>query len=46
MGGAIPPFPNTSSWRGARLRKAHGQLYLYLTIKSMHYTFQKALKGK
>jgi hypothetical protein len=29
MSGAIPPFPNTPSWRGAQL-KAQGQLYLYL----------------
>jgi hypothetical protein len=24
--------PNTASWRGGRLKKAQGQLYLYLTI--------------
>jgi len=28
MRGAIPPLPNTPSWRGAV--EAHGQLYLYL----------------
>jgi len=30
MRGAIPPLPNTPSWRGAQLKKARGQLYLYL----------------
>jgi cell division protein FtsN len=30
MRGAIPPLPNTHSWRGAQLKKAQGQLYLYL----------------
>jgi hypothetical protein len=30
MSGAIPPLPNTSSWRSAQLKKAQGQLYLYL----------------
>jgi hypothetical protein len=31
MSGAIPPLPNTPSWRGAQLKKeAQGQLYLYL----------------
>jgi len=29
MRGAIPPLPNTQSWRGAQL-KTQGQLYLYL----------------
>jgi hypothetical protein len=28
MSGAIPPLPNTPSWRGAQLKKAQGQLYL------------------
>jgi hypothetical protein len=28
--GAIPPFSNTPSWRGGELKKAQGQLYLYL----------------
>jgi hypothetical protein len=28
MRGAIPPFPNTSSWRGAQLKKAQEQLYI------------------
>jgi hypothetical protein len=27
---AIPPLPNTPSWCGSELRKAQGQLYLYL----------------
>jgi hypothetical protein len=27
MSGAMPPLPNTPSWRGAQL-KAQGQLYL------------------
>jgi len=27
---AVPPLPNTPSWRGAQLKiKAQGQLYLY-----------------
>jgi len=26
MRGAIPPLPNTPSWRGAQLKKAQGQL--------------------
>jgi hypothetical protein len=28
MRGTILPFPNTPSWRGAQLKKAHVQLYL------------------
>jgi hypothetical protein len=35
MSGAIPPLPNTPSWRGAQ-KKAQGQLYftlLYLRFK-------------
>jgi hypothetical protein len=33
MSGAIPPLPNTPSWRGDQLKKeAQGQLYLYLTF--------------
>jgi len=24
MSGAIPPFPNTPSWRGAQLKEAQG----------------------
>jgi hypothetical protein len=32
MSGAIPPLPNTPSWRGAQLKKAQRQLYsLYLS---------------
>jgi len=30
MRGAIPPLPNTPSWRGAEFKKAQGQLYLYV----------------
>jgi hypothetical protein len=30
MYGAILPLPSTPSWRGAELREAQGQLYLYL----------------
>jgi hypothetical protein len=30
MNGAIPPLPNTPLWRGAQLKEAQGQLYLYL----------------
>jgi hypothetical protein len=32
MGGAVPPLPNTPSWRGAQLRGAQGQLYLLPSI--------------
>jgi len=33
MHGAIPPLPNTPSWRGAQSKKkAQGQLYLYLAM--------------
>jgi hypothetical protein len=28
MGRAVPPLPNTPSWRGAQLGGAKGQLYL------------------
>jgi len=28
MGGAIPPLPNTPSWRRTQLKKAQGHLYL------------------
>jgi len=31
MGGAVPPLPNTPSWRGAQLGGAQGQLYLTFT---------------
>jgi hypothetical protein len=30
MSGAIPSLPNTPSWRGAQIKKAQGQLYLYV----------------
>jgi len=30
MRAAITPLPNTPSWRGAQLKKKHGQLCLYL----------------
>jgi hypothetical protein len=29
MGGAVPPLPNTLSWRGAQSGGAQGQLYLF-----------------
>jgi hypothetical protein len=29
MSGAIPPLRSTPSWRGAQLKEAQGQLYLY-----------------
>jgi heme/copper-type cytochrome/quinol oxidase subunit 2 len=32
MRGAIPPLPNTPSWRGAQLKKPQGQLYILLII--------------
>jgi hypothetical protein len=28
MGGAIPPLPNTPSWRGVQAKEAQEQLYL------------------
>jgi hypothetical protein len=31
---ATPPLPNTPSWRGAQLKKAQGQFYLYLLGKN------------
>jgi hypothetical protein len=31
MRGAIPPFRNTPSWRGAQLKKAQGQLCFTFT---------------
>jgi hypothetical protein len=36
MSGAIPPLPNTPSWRGARLKEAQGQLYLHLLPFALH----------
>jgi hypothetical protein len=30
MCGVIPPLPNTPSWHGTKLKKAQGQLYLYI----------------
>jgi hypothetical protein len=32
MRGAIPPLPNTPSWRGAQLKIAQGQLHLTFTF--------------
>jgi hypothetical protein len=32
MLGAVPPLPNTSSWRVTQLKKAQGHLYLYLYL--------------
>jgi hypothetical protein len=32
MSGAIPPLPNTPSWRGVQLKKAQGQLHVYLKV--------------
>jgi hypothetical protein len=29
---AVPPLPNTPSWRGAQLGGAKGQLHLYLYL--------------
>jgi hypothetical protein len=37
MSGAIPPLPNTPSWRGAQFKKAQGQLYLYLLLNHIEY---------
>jgi hypothetical protein len=36
MGGAVPPLPNTSSWRGAQLEGAQGELYLYLSGRKLN----------
>jgi hypothetical protein len=36
MGGAVPPLPNTPSWRSAQLGRAQGQLYLYLYLSSVN----------
>jgi hypothetical protein len=30
----MSPRPNTPSWHGDRLKKAHGQLYIYLYTKT------------
>jgi hypothetical protein len=38
MSGAIPPLPNTPSWRGAQLKKTQGQLYLYLIVTTVVIT--------
>jgi len=35
MGGAVPPLPNTPSWRGTQLGEAEGQLYLCLYLLSL-----------
>jgi hypothetical protein len=35
MRGAITPFPNTPSWCGTQLKKAQGQLYIYLAHTCM-----------
>jgi hypothetical protein len=41
MGEAVPPFPNTPSWRGDQLGGAQGQLYLYLLYRNeTNITFQ------
>jgi hypothetical protein len=29
MSGSVSPLPNTPSWRGVRLKKAQGHLYLF-----------------
>jgi hypothetical protein len=36
MGGAVPPLPNTPSWRDGQLGGAQGQFYLYLYIVSLN----------
>jgi len=36
MSGTIPPLPNTPSWRGVLLKKAQGQLYLYLNLSVIY----------
>jgi hypothetical protein len=37
MRGAIPPLPNTPSWRGAQLKKAQGQLYLFRILFPQYF---------
>jgi hypothetical protein len=32
MSGAIPPFPNTTSWRGAQLKKMHRSNFTFLVL--------------
>jgi len=39
MSGAIPPLPDTPSWRGAQLKKSQGKLYytlLYFTLYTVN----------
>jgi hypothetical protein len=40
MGGAVPPLPNTPSWRGAQLGGAQGQLYLYLYVNKLYCPYK------
>jgi hypothetical protein len=36
MSGAVPPFPNTPTWRGAQLKhRDNFTFYLYLTCENM-----------
>jgi hypothetical protein len=44
MRGAIPPLPNTLSWRGAQFKKAQGQLYIYLLLNPIKAHFYTALR--
>jgi hypothetical protein len=44
MRGAIPPLPNTPSWRGAKLRKAQKQHYRYHYILSFKLLGDKKTK--
>jgi hypothetical protein len=39
MRGATPPLPNMPSWRGAQLKIAQGQFYLFTFIFIMHFSF-------
>jgi hypothetical protein len=41
--GAIPPLPNSPSWRGAYYKKAQGQLLLYFTLHYFNFTLSSPL---
>jgi hypothetical protein len=41
---AMPPFPNTSSWRGALLRTGTTLLYFLLYFTLLYFTLLYAMK--
>jgi hypothetical protein len=47
MRGAIPPLPNTPSWRGAQLKKKHGTTlpYIYMYTHTHTHSVFKNLDG-